>query len=111
MNKILKGDEVLVISGKDKGKKAKVLQVYPKLLKALVDGVNVMKRHTKPNQSTQGGILDRPTPILMSKLMLVDPKSGKASRVSFKIDKKTSKKTRVAVKSGQELQNNSKARK
>lgn len=84
--KIKKGDTVLVIAGKDRGTRAKVLRVLPKSGKAIVERVNLMKKHTRPNpqRQVQGGILETEAPIQLSNLMLIDPESGKPSRVGFK---------------------------
>lgn len=84
--KIKKGDTVLVIAGKDRGTRAKVLRVVPKRGKAIVERVNLMKKHTRPNpqRQIQGGILETEAPIQLSNLMLIDPESGKPTRVGFK---------------------------
>ena len=100
--KIKKGDNVVVRSGKDKGRTGTVLQVMPKDEKILVQGVNVATRHRKPSQvNPQGGIERREAPMHISKVGLADPKSGKATRVRF--ETKDGKKVRVAVKSGEAL--------
>jgi large subunit ribosomal protein L24 len=98
--KIKKGDKVVVITGKDKGKKGAVLAVYPKENRALVQGVNIMKRHTKPSQTTTGGIVSREARIDLSNLAIEDPKTGKPTRVGFKtLD--DGRKVRVAKASGE----------
>ncbi len=81
--KIKKNDQVLVIAGKDRGAKGKVLRVLPAKGMAVVERVNMVKRHTRPNpqRGIQGGVLEREAPIRMSKLMLLDPNSGKPTRV------------------------------
>jgi large subunit ribosomal protein L24 len=100
--KIKKGDNVVVRSGKDKGRTGTVLQVMPKEGKVLVQGVNVATRHRKPSQTNpQGGIDRREAPMAMSKVGIVDPKTGKATRVRF--EDKDGKKVRVAVKSGEKI--------
>ncbi|MHA6318161.1 50S ribosomal protein L24 [Altererythrobacter sp. CAU 1778] len=100
--KIKKGDEVVVLSGKDKGKTGTVLQVMPRDSKVVVDGVNVAVRHRKPTQANpQGGIDRNPAPMHISKVALADPKDGKATRVRF--ETKDGKKVRVAVKSGETI--------
>ncbi|MEY4239839.1 MAG: hypothetical protein RL339_2440 [Pseudomonadota bacterium] len=100
--KIKKGDNVVVRSGKDKGRTGTVLQVMPKDGKILVQGVNVAVRHRKPSQvNPQGGIDRREAPMAISKVGLVDPKTGKATRVRF--EDKDGKKVRVAVKSGETI--------
>lgn len=98
--KIKKGDNVVVRSGKDKGRTGTVLQVMPKEGKIVVQGVNVATRHRKPSQvNPQGGIERREAPMAISKVGLADPKTGKATRVRF--EDKGGKKVRVAVKSGE----------
>ena len=100
--KIKKGDNVVIRSGKDKGRTGTVLQVMPKDGKVLVQGVNVAVRHRKPSQvNPQGGIDRREAPMAISKVGLVDPKTGKATRVRF--EDKDGKKVRVAVKSGEKI--------
>ncbi len=98
--RIKKGDSVVVLSGKDKGRTGTVQQVMPKEGKILVEGVNVATRHRKPSQANpQGGIDRTPAPMHMSKVALADPKDGSATRVRFEV--KDGKKVRVAVKSGE----------
>lgn len=100
--KIKKGDSVVVLSGKDKGRTGTVLQVMPALGKVVVDGVNVAARHRKPSQANpQGGIDRAPAPLAVSKVAVADPKSGKPTRVRFEV--KDGKKVRVAVKSGETI--------
>ena len=100
--KIKKGDNVVVRSGKDKGRTGTVLQVMPKDGKVVVQGVNVAARHRKPTQANpQGGIERREAPMAISKVGLADPKDGKATRVRF--EEKDGKKVRVAVKSGETI--------
>lgn len=84
--KIKKGDQVVVISGAYKNRETprEVLEVFPKKNTAIVDGVNVRKKHQKPTQDNPGGIIDLPAPIQLSNLMLVDPKSGEPTRVGRK---------------------------
>ena len=98
--KIHKDDTVLVIAGNFKGKTGKVLKVYPQEQRAIVEGVNIRKRHTKPTQKNpQGGIMEKEAPINISNLMVVDPKTGEATRIGKKIiiDDKTGKKRSVRV--------------
>jgi large subunit ribosomal protein L24 len=83
--KIKKGDEVIVITGQNKGKKGKVLKILPKENKAIVTGINVVKKHTKPTQNNDGGILQKELPIHISNIAHIDPKTGLATRVKFKI--------------------------
>lgn len=100
--KLKKGDLVEVIAGKDKGKQGKVIQLLTAKSRVLVEGVNRVKRHTKPSQTNpQGGILEKEAGIHSSNVMLVDPKTSKGARV--KIVVKGDKKTRVFKKSGSEL--------
>ncbi|WP_438726416.1 50S ribosomal protein L24 [Parasphingorhabdus sp. DH2-15] len=100
MAKIKKGDEVVVLSGKDKGKTGNVTQVMPKDGKVIVSGVNMIARHRKPTQQNpQGGIDRYEAPMAISKVAVADPKDGKATRV--RIEEKDGKKVRVAVKSGE----------
>lgn len=87
---IRKGDMVFVRSGEDKGKKGRVIEVDPKSMRALVEGINIVSRHTKPNaQNTQGGIVKKEAMIHASKLALLDPKSGKPVRVGRKTENGT----------------------
>jgi large subunit ribosomal protein L24 len=98
--KIKKGDSVVVLSGKDKGRTGTVIKVLPKEGKVIVEGVNIVARHRKPSQQNpQGGIERFPAPMHMCKVALADPKTGKPTRVRFAI--KDGKKVRVAVKSGE----------
>ena len=100
--KIRKGDNVIVISGKDKGISGKVLHAYPKASSVIVEGVNIKKRHRKPTKSGQHGqIIDKANPIHVSNVQFVDPKTSKPTRI--RIEEKKGKKVRVAVKSGTEL--------
>ena len=101
--KIKKGDQVVVLSGKDKGHTGTVTQVLPKVGKVVVDGINVAARHRKPSQTNpQGGIDRAPAPMAISKVAVADPKDGKPTRVRFEI-KKDGTKVRVAVKSGETI--------
>jgi large subunit ribosomal protein L24 len=98
--KIKRGDSVIVLAGRDKGKKGEVLRVMPKEDRALVRGVNMVRRHTKQTAETQGGIISKEGPIHLSNLGIEDPKDGKPSRVGFKtLD--DGKKVRVAKRSGE----------
>ncbi|MBL8656721.1 MAG: 50S ribosomal protein L24 [Altererythrobacter sp.] len=101
--RIKKGDSVVVLSGKDKGRTGTVAKVMPKDGKVVVEGVNVAARHRKPTQANpQGGIDRNPAPMHISKVALADPKSGKPTRVRFETGK-DGKKVRVAVKSGEKI--------
>jgi len=98
--KIRKGDTVVVLSGKDKGKTGEVTKAMPKDGKVIVSGVNVAVRHRKPTQTNpQGGLERREAPLHVSKVAIADPKTGKASRVRF--ETRDGKKVRVAAKSGE----------
>jgi large subunit ribosomal protein L24 len=97
--KIKKGDKVVVLSGKDKGKTGTVSRVLPKDDKVVVSGVNTVKRHQRATQTNAGGIEEKDAPIHVSNVALVDPKSGEPTRVGFQI--KDGKKVRVAKKSGE----------
>ncbi|MBO9541486.1 50S ribosomal protein L24 [compost metagenome] len=103
MNRIKKGDTVMVIAGKDKGKKGEVTLVTPKDNTAIVAGVNVITRHTRPSMANpQGGRVQKEAPIDMSKLMPVDPTSGKPTRVGV-TTLADGKRVRVAKTSGEQL--------
>ena len=82
--KIKKGDKVVVLSGRDKGKSGEVMSVAPKEVRALVRGVNMVKRHTRQSQTTEGGIISKESTIHLSNLAIADPKTGKPTRVGFK---------------------------
>ncbi|MFN5346358.1 MAG: 50S ribosomal protein L24 [Bacteroidota bacterium] len=99
---IRKGDTVKVIAGDSKGQQGKVLQVFPLNKTAIVEKVNMVSKHTKPNaQNTQGGIVKQEAPINLSNLQVVDPKSGKATRIGRKLV--DGKLIRYAKKSGEEI--------
>lgn len=98
--KIKKGDQVIVITGRDKGKTGEVVKAMPKENKVLVQGINLVKRHTRPTQESAGGIISKEAPIHVSNVSLIDPKSGKATRVGFKVEK-DGQKVRVAKRSGE----------
>ena len=101
--KIKKGDRVQILTGRDKGKRGEVLAVMPKEDRALVQGVNVVKRHRKPQGMNQpGGIQEKEAPIHLSNLALIDPKSDKPTRVGFRL-LEDGKKVRVAKPSGEVL--------
>jgi large subunit ribosomal protein L24 len=99
---VKKGDKVQVISGKDKGKQGVILEAFPKKDRVLVEGVNVIKKHSKPSQmNPQGGIMSQEAPIHVSNVMPIDPKTGNPTRVGYKeVD---GKKVRIAKKSGEVL--------
>ena len=96
--KIRKGDQVVVTTGRDKGKQGEVLRAMPKDNKVVVQGVNMVKRHTRPSQTNAGGIISKEAPIDVSNVALIDPETGKATRVGYKIV--DGEKVRVAKKSG-----------
>ena len=99
---IKKGDTVYVNAGNYKGETGKVLSVDPSKDRAIVEGVNIVKKHTKPNaKNPQGGIVSQEAPIHVSNLQLIDPKSGKPTRVGYRMD--GDKKVRYAKKSGEEI--------
>ena len=100
MSNIKKGDKVIVTTGRDKGKKGEVLKMFPDEDRALVQGVNVVKRHQRQTQTQQGGIVNKEAPIHLSNLAHVDPKSGAATRVGFKT-LGDGRKVRFAKKSGE----------
>lgn len=101
--KFKKGDKVIVIAGKDRGKTASIARVLRGENRVLLDGINVVKRHRKPTrQGASGQIIDKPMPIHASNVMLVDPKNGKPTRIKISRNK-DGKAVRIAVKSGQEL--------
>lgn len=100
---IKKNDTVVVLAGEDKGKTGKVLKVLVEKNRALVEGVNMVSKSTKPSaKNPQGGIVKQEAPIHISNLSLVDPKSGKATRVDIKVTE-DGKKVRIAKKSGEEI--------
>jgi large subunit ribosomal protein L24 len=100
--KIKKGDKVIVTAGRDKGKQGEVLQVLRAEARVLVQGVNMMKRHTAPSQTSPGGIVEREASLHISNVAHIDPKSNKATRVGYKIDK-DGRKTRIAKRSGESI--------
>ncbi|RXZ82759.1 50S ribosomal protein L24 [Paenibacillaceae bacterium] len=96
---VKKDDNIIVITGKDKGKKGRVIAAYPRENRVLVEGVNMVKKHTRPSQQNQqGGIVEQEAPIHVSNVMLIDPKTNKPTRVGYKVQD-NGKKVRVA-KSG-----------
>ena len=97
--KIHKGDNVIAVAGKDKGKKGKVVRVLPDAAKVVVEGLNVVKKHQKSTKREgKGGIIEKSMPIDVSNVMIADPKTGKPTRIGYKIEGDT--KVRVAKKSG-----------
>jgi large subunit ribosomal protein L24 len=98
--KVKKGDEVIVIAGKEKGKKGKIVKVITTDSRVVVGGVNMIKKHTKPSRTGAGGIVEMEASLHVSNVALVDPKSGKATRAGYKISA-DGVKTRIAKKSGE----------
>lgn len=103
--RIRTGDQVEVISGVNAGQRGKVLRVFPDKQRALVEGVNNVKRHTRPNQNNQqGGIIEKEAPLHLSKLMLIDPQTDERTRVrGQKLD--DGSRVRISVKSGEQIPN------
>ena len=100
MQKIRKGDKVVVLAGKDKGRTGEVLSVSPKEEKAVVRGINMIVRHQKQTQSQEAGLIRKEAPIHLSNLAVADPKDGKPTRVGFQTQKDGTK-VRVAKRSGE----------
>ena len=101
--RLRKGDNVVVISGKDKGKTGKVLRVLVEEDRVVIQGINLVKRHSRPTpRNPSGGIVEREQAVHASKVMPVDPKTGKGTRVRFK-ELEGGKKVRIAAKSGEEI--------
>ncbi|MFI3210113.1 MAG: 50S ribosomal protein L24 [Peptostreptococcaceae bacterium] len=100
--RVKKGDTVVVIAGKDKGKKGTIVKVMPKTNRVLVEGVNIITKHQKPTAiNPQGGIVNKEASIHISNVMPLDPETGKGTRVRYEV--KEGKKVRVSVKSGKEI--------
>lgn len=102
MQKLRKGDSVVVLTGKDKGRTGQIMQMMPKDGKAIVQGVNMVKRHQKQSQSQEAGVVAKEAAIQLSNIALADPKDGKATRVGIKI-MDDGRKVRVAKRSGEEI--------
>jgi large subunit ribosomal protein L24 len=100
--KIKKGDKVVVLAGRDKGKRGEVIEIRPKESRALVRGVNMVRRHQRQSASQEGGIISKEGPIDLSNIAIEDPKDGKPTRVGFKI-LADGKKVRVAKRSGEQI--------
>lgn len=104
--RITKGDVVRVVRGDDKGREGKVLKVYPKTGRVLVEGVNIVKKHRRARgPEEESGIISMPAPVAVSNVMLVDPKDGRPTRVRMRVDA-DGKKERLAVKSGEPIPRN-----
>ena len=99
--KLKKGDEVIVLVGKDKGKTGKIIKMVPKQMKAIVSEINKVKKNQKPDNNQPGGIIDKEMPIHLSNLSFYDPQLKKGIRIGYKIDK--SKKVRINKSSGKEI--------
>ncbi len=102
---VTKGDTVRVISGEFKGKEGKVLRVFPRKSKVVIEGLNVVKKHKRATQAEEGGIIQFPAPIHVSNVMLLDPKSGEPTRIKRRKDKDGTVE-RVSVASGQPIPRN-----
>jgi large subunit ribosomal protein L24 len=100
--KIKKGDNVVVLTGRDKGKRGEVIEIRPKENRALVRGVNMVRRHQRQSAQSEGGIISKEGPIQLSNLGIEDPKDGKPTRIGFKI-LADGKKVRVAKRSGEQI--------
>jgi large subunit ribosomal protein L24 len=103
--RIRKGDKVVVLSGRDKGRSGEVIAVHPSDERALVRGVNMVKRHQKQTAQQEGGIISKEATVHLSNLALADPKDGKATRIGFKVvgDGDNRRKVRIAKRSGVEI--------
>jgi large subunit ribosomal protein L24 len=99
MQKIRKGDEVVILTGKDKGRKGNVIRIFPKEGRALVQGINMVKRHQRQTQTDEGGIISKEAAIQLSNIAIADPKDGKPTRVGFKTTDE-GRKVRFAKRSG-----------
>ena len=97
------GDEVVVITGSDKGKKGKIIKTLRKENKVVVEGVHIVKKHQKPNGQDSGGIIEVEAPINASNVMIIDPKTKKRTRIGHTTDTKTNKKIRIAKKSSEKI--------
>jgi large subunit ribosomal protein L24 len=100
--KIKKGDKVIVLSGRDKGRSGEVIEVRPSEGRATVRGVNIVKRHQRQTAQQEGGIISKELPVHLSNIAIADPKDGKPTRVGFKI-RPDGKKIRIAKRSGAEI--------
>jgi large subunit ribosomal protein L24 len=100
--KIRKGDKVVVLSGRDRGRSGEVIEVDPKARRALVRGVNVVRRHQRQTASQEGGIISKELSIDVAKIAIADPKDGKPTRVGFKF-LKDGRKVRIARRSGEQI--------
>ena len=99
--KLKKGDEVIVLTGKDKGKTGKIVKVLPKQMKAIVSEINRVKKNQKPDNNQTGGIIDKDMPIHISNLLFYDPQLKKGVRIGYKLN--DNKKVRINKSSGKEI--------
>ena len=99
--KLKKGDDVIVLAGKDKGKTGKIVKMIPKQMKAIVSEINKVKKNQKPDNNQPGGIIDKEMPIHISNLSFYDPELKKGIKIGYKLDK--NKKTRINKSSGKEV--------
>ena len=99
--KLKKGDEVIVLAGKDKGKTGKIIKMVPKQMKAVVSEINKVKKNQKPDNNQPGGIIDKDMPIHLSNLAFYDPELKKGIRIGYKLD--NNKKSRINKSSGKEI--------
>ena len=103
MERVRKGDDVVIVAGRDKGMRGKVLRVLPKSERVVVEGVNVITKHRKPTRTQQrGGIEKREAPIHVSNVMVADPSTGEPTRVRIK-ELEGGRRVRIAVKSGEQI--------
>jgi large subunit ribosomal protein L24 len=100
--KIRKGDKVVVLTGRDKGRTGEVIEVNPAAARALVRGVNLVKRHQRQSAQQEGGIISKELPVHLSNIAIADPKDGKPTRIGFKIGS-DGRKVRIAKRSGAEI--------
>ena len=103
MLKLKKGDNVLVISGKDKGKTGSIISIFPKVNKAIIKGVNIVKKHQKPSKQSAGGIVEKELAVHLSNLAFLSLKDGKKTKIGFKIE--NNKKIRFEKKTGEIIKN------
>ena len=101
--KLKKGDNVLVVSGKDKGKSGSILSIFPIKNKAIVKGINIVKKHQKPDKKSGGGIIEKEWPVHISNLSFVSIKDGKKTKIGYKIE--NNKKIRFEKKTGEVIKN------
>ena len=99
--KLKKGDDVIVLAGKDKGKTGKIVKIFPKLMKAIVSEINRVKKNQKPDNNQPGGIIDKDMPIHISNLLYYDPEQKKGVKIGFRLD--NNKKIRINKSSGKDI--------